>query len=83
MEVFQAFTRCDPVCAFNGHGKVSAIRFVMKSSVFQSAMLKLGEEWIVLLCELIASHQDFKCRIYAAKATDTKVKSLCNKMFQV
>ena len=70
-----AFTVCDSVSAFNGRGKVGALKLVMKGDRQQKDMEGLGETWI-LSKELLILLEEFVCNMYAPQTCLTNVSVL-------
>lgn len=64
-----AFTGCDTVSSFVGHGKVSAMKLVKAKPVYQEVLKELGNHWD-LNKDLLYKLQGFTSQIYNSQTTD-------------
>lgn len=76
------YTGCDTVSAFEGKGKVRALKLLTCNKEHQNTFLQLGQEWD-LSADLIDKLEAFTCLLYAPKASATKVNNLRYHLFCV
>ena len=70
-----AFTGCDTVSAFMGHGKVAGLKLLETNSTFQDTFSSLGSE-AALDEELFSKLEEFTCKLYAARVQTLDVNML-------
>ena len=75
-----AFTGCDTVSAFAGHGKLSALNLLKKNITFQDTSSQLGQTWDVS-SYLIDNLQQFTCNMYVSRTSTSKVNDLRYQIF--
>ena len=75
-----AFTGCDYVSAFAGHGKVSALQLVRRDKAFQETFQQLGES-CPLSEELFLKLQKFACQLYSSTSRTESVNALRYMLF--
>lgn len=63
---FHAFTGCDTVSSFAGHGKISSYKLMQKDVRYVETFSRLGEDWIVAK-EVVDTLEEFVCRLYGSK----------------
>ena len=66
---FTPFTGCDTVSAFEGRGKLGALKLHKESETYKKAFKHLGEEWKVST-NLFDKLQEFVCRMYTSTVSD-------------
>ena len=81
-----AFTGCDTVSAFAGHGKLGALKLLEESETYKKAFKHLGEG-LNVSTNLFGKLQEFVCRMYASTFTICDVNELhhlfCSKRSEV
>lgn len=76
-----ALTRCDTVSAFDGKGKIGALKLVQQNKKYQDAFIQLGEGWSVS-DSLFAVLEEFTCCLYARTSAITAVNDLRFRLFR-
>jgi hypothetical protein len=61
-----AFTGCDSISSFAGKGKLSALKLVKASPLYQEVFQELGSDWEIPP-ELFEKIEAFTCKLYSAK----------------
>ncbi len=81
-----AFTGCDTVSAFAGHGKLKALKLLKKNKDYMEIFSKLGESW-ELSVELSKKVEKFTCHLYSTTTStpevNTRYQLFCAKQGEV
>jgi len=75
-----AFTGCDTISAFAGHGKMTALKQMKSDKAYQEAFTELGRSWEVSE-ELSEKLQEITCHMYLPSTHTTVVNKLRYQIF--
>ena len=75
-----AYTSCDTVSTFAGHGKMGTLKLMKSEKNYQEAFSELGHSWKVS-SDLFEKLQEITCHMYVLATHTSEVNKLRHQMF--